>query len=68
MWYNGFQMEVKLKRYTIFAQFKDGGVEEIDVDAKNKIEATTEAKEILTKQYFPGWRIIRVEERFGLYF
>lgn len=57
-----------LKRYTIFAQFKDGGVEEVDVDAKNRQEATTLAKNILTKQYFPGWKIIRVEERFGLYF
>jgi len=57
------------KRYTVFAHWKKGNsIEEIDVDATSKREATEKAVEILKKQYFPGWSIMMVEERFGLYF
>ena len=56
-----------MSRYTVFAQWSFG-VEEVDVDAKDSVEAEKLARVELTRDYEPGWRIVRVERRFGMYF
>lgn len=42
--------------------------EEVDVDAKDIVNARTQAEGILKEFYETGWHIDRIEERFGLYF
>jgi len=56
------------KRYTIYAGYKNGSVEEIDVDAKDRKDAIRKATIILNKAYMPGWRIVEVRHQTGLYF
>jgi len=58
-----------MSRYTVFATWaKFGCTEEVDVDAKDSVEAAALAGVELARDYEPGWKIVRVEQRFGMYF
>lgn len=54
--------------YTIYAQWPDGSIEEVDVQAFNASDAEANGEEVLTEDYKPGWQIIRIEERADGYF
>lgn len=56
------------RRYTVYARFPSGEVEEIDVDAISPRAARATAMQELDRDYNSGWKIIKTEERFGLYF
>ena len=45
-----------------------GTIEEVDVDASDSSDARIIAEVALRLYYQDGWRVIHVEERFGLYF
>lgn len=49
--------------YTVFVRFPGGGVEEIDVAARNARHARTLAEREIADDYSPGGRIIRIVER-----
>lgn len=56
-----------IRRYTVFAEFQDCGIEEVDVDADSSQSARKLATLMYEIGYQPGWTIVKVEERFGLY-
>ena len=58
-----------MKRYTGFLEFEDdpGSYEEIDVDAHNLDEARQMIEYLAAKEYEPGLKLVRIEERRGLY-
>lgn len=56
-----------MRRFTAFVKFSEE-VEEIDVDAVNSMYARDCAEKELKRHYMPGGKIIKIEERFGLYF
>lgn len=56
-----------VRRWTGYAQWPTGVIEEVDVDAENLFQATAKVKEELTKGYEPGWELVRVVVRFGFY-
>jgi len=55
------------KRYTAQVIYRDG-IEEIDVDAKDRTEASKIVREIIKKIYDPGYVAITIRERTGLYY
>ncbi len=57
-----------LTRFTVFAQWPSGEVEEIDVDAVSAFKAKEEALLQLEEGYEPGFKIIRTVPRVGGYF
>jgi hypothetical protein len=57
-----------MNRYTAYARFEHGDIEEIDVDAASEEEARSKAQTELERDYLPGGQIVRVVERVGLYF
>lgn len=61
------QNDRKFKRYTIFVEWPEGDVEEIDVDALNSKYAKQAAKKELNVSYDPGGKILDVVQRQGLY-
>jgi hypothetical protein len=56
-----------MSRYTVFAQAANNYTEEVDVDARDSVEAAALAGVELARDYEPGWKIVAVEQRFGLY-
>ena len=60
-------MQEMLKRFTVFARWGSGETEELDVDARNKIEARNWAAHLLREGWQEGWRITKIVERHGLY-
>jgi len=60
--------EAKLDRYTVFAKWPNGSIEEVDVDAEDEVRARELAKVELTRDYNPGWKIVKVDgPRVGWY-
>lgn len=56
-----------VRRWTGYAKWPDGTVEEVDVDAETLFGATEKVKAELVKDYRPGWELVRVVVRFGFY-
>jgi len=58
-----------MNRYTVFAAWAklDNYTEEVDVDAQDSVEAAALAGVELARNYEPGWQIVAVEQRSGLY-
>lgn len=56
-------------RYTGFAKWPDGTVEEVDVDCHRPHEdlARRLVEQELTRNYVQGWILTRVERRYGFY-
>lgn len=63
-----------MNTYTGFVAWGPGppyeGIEEIDVRARDEREALEQIQQLLDKpgEYEAGGRVVRVEERFGLFF
>ena len=63
------------KRYTAFVKFvwpdaegpDDYTIEEIDINSRSEEQAHRIAQAVLDKEYEPGGKIIRCEERIGWY-
>ena len=55
------------RRFTVYVEFDEYTIEEIDVDAVSIAAAREKAREILERDYVPGGRILRTLERIGLY-
>jgi len=54
-------------RYTGFIEYDGEICEEIDVDAADSIAARALILDELKRNYEPGGKLVRVEQRFGLY-
>jgi len=51
---------VSVDRWTVFARWPDGTVEEVDVDANDSTHACALAAAELADGHDPGWTIVRV--------
>lgn len=56
-----------VRRWTGYAKWSDGTVEEVDVDAETLFQATDKVRAELAGNYRPGWTLVKVVVRFGFY-
>ena len=52
-----------LDTYTVYAEYPEFGIEEVDVQAIDKADAREKATVILNRDYQPDWKIVSIEWR-----
>lgn len=52
-----------LDTYTVYAEFPELGIEEVDVQATSEADAREKAAVVLNSDYMPNWKIVHIAWR-----